>query len=167
MRRIVLLAVLCLISACGGTTTGKQPDAPRMPKAPKGILRVAAFEFRLEDTDPNSNEPFRTILSSNAPIRLQKRVLFTNKDLVNAYVKDNVFLQKTLWVVFSREAAIRLKNITRKNIGTRLAILVDGDIWIAPRIQGEIPDGVAQITGSSVQRYLNRLMDKFRKAADK
>ena len=157
-----LSTLLVLLSSCGGTTTGKQPDKPVVPRVPKGILRVAAFEFRLEDTNPDSNAPFRVILSSNSPIRLQKRVLFTNKDLLNAYVRDNVFMQKTLWVVFRKKASLRLRNITRNNVGKKLAILVDGDIWIAPRIQGEIPNGIAQITGSTVQRYLNRLLDKFR-----
>jgi len=166
LRILTAFVSIFLVTACGGQTTGKKPDpskASKPAKPPRGILRIATFEFRLEDRDPESKQPFQTILSSNTPIRLQKKVLFTNKDLVNAYVKENFFQLKTLWLVFSKEAAARLKEMTKANIGKKLAILVDGDIWIAPTIQSEIPDGVAQITGSTVQLYLNRLMDRLQK----
>jgi SecD/SecF fusion protein len=38
--------------------------------------------------------------------------------------------------------------VTRENIGQRLAIILDGELYSAPVIQGEIPSGRGQITGS-------------------
>jgi protein-export membrane protein SecD len=48
---------------------------------------------------------------------------------------------------FNRRGAARFANITGANIGKRLAIVLDGVIQSAPRIQERIAGGAAQITG--------------------
>jgi len=53
------------------------------------------------------------------------------------------FLQLTL----TPEGKQRLAQVTRENVMRRLAILVNGRIATAPVIQGEIPNGVAYISG--------------------
>ena len=47
----------------------------------------------------------------------------------------------------SKGAAI-FADVTRENIGKRLAIVLDGELYSAPVIQGEIPGGRGQITGN-------------------
>jgi len=49
---------------------------------------------------------------------------------------------------YNNEGAKILKDLTKKNIGKILAIYIDGQPISTPRIQEEIPDGSAQITGS-------------------
>ena len=44
-------------------------------------------------------------------------------------------------------AAEAFAQVTRDNIGRRLAIIIDGEIFSAPTIMGEIPGGRGQITG--------------------
>ncbi|MEK7707298.1 MAG: protein translocase subunit SecD, partial [Verrucomicrobiota bacterium] len=46
------------------------------------------------------------------------------------------------------DGAALFADITRENIGRRLAIVLDGELYSAPVIQGEIPSGRGQITGS-------------------
>ena len=46
------------------------------------------------------------------------------------------------------DGAKRFAETTRNNIGHRLAIVLDGDLCSAPNIQGEIPTGSGQITGT-------------------
>lgn len=55
-------------------------------------------------------------------------------------------------MVFNSEGADLFAKITKENIGTQLAIVLDGQVISAPTIQGEIIGGKAQITGQfSVQ----------------
>jgi len=46
------------------------------------------------------------------------------------------------------EAAKRFGDVTRNNIGHRLAIILDGELYSAPNIQSAIETGSGQITGS-------------------
>jgi protein-export membrane protein SecD len=55
------------------------------------------------------------------------------------------------WVIdleFKREAARQFASITGKNIGKRLAIVLDDVVQSAPYIRERIPQGKAQITGN-------------------
>jgi SecD/SecF fusion protein len=46
------------------------------------------------------------------------------------------------------EGARRFAEITRNNVGRRLAIVLDHELYSAPRINGEIPTGRGEITGN-------------------
>lgn len=162
IRQTTLVLMACMIlAACSPDTKpgGDKPDTSE----PQGILKIAKFEFRLEDSDPWSEGPLRTVLGSGERIRLRKEVLFSNADLVNAYLGyDEIFEASNLWLIFSPDAGKRLKDVTGKNVGKRLAIIVDGDVWIAPRILQEIPEGKASISGKRVEPYINRLGERLK-----
>lgn len=156
------LLLPCLILAACSSDTKPVGDAPPSYQ-PKGMLKVAQFEFRLEDPDPRSKAPLRTVFASGNRIRLCKEVLFNNRDLVDARLGyDEIFETSNLWLIFSPAAGRRLKEITRKNIGKRLAILVDGNVWIAARILQEISGGRASISGKRVEPYINRLNERLK-----
>lgn len=162
MRQIALAVLACMtLLACSQET---KPGGETGSKAePQGILKIAKFEFRLEDTDPWSDTAKRTVLGSGERIRLRKEVLFSNDDLINAYLGyDEIFEANNLWLIFSPEAGKRLKDITGSNVGKRLAIIVDGEVWIAPRILQEIPEGKASISGKRVEPYINRLGERLK-----
>lgn len=57
------------------------------------------------------------------------------------------FSEPQVSISFSSKGAKLFANVTRKNIGRRLAIILDGKIMSAPVIQTEIPNGSAVITG--------------------
>jgi len=48
---------------------------------------------------------------------------------------------------FNSEGAKKFAKITGDNVGRRLAIILDGKVYSAPRINEEIPSGEARITG--------------------
>jgi SecD/SecF fusion protein len=52
---------------------------------------------------------------------------------------------------FNDEGAKRFASFTRDNIGALLAIVLNGEITSAPRIQSEIPDGKGRITQGNAQ----------------
>ena len=56
--------------------------------------------------------------------------------------------QPVILLTFNTEGAVKFKEITEKNIGTQLAIFLDGASISEPVIQEAIPNGQATITGS-------------------
>jgi len=159
-KHLLYLFVLILFTSSSCKPTIKKP----IPKKHKGLLAHAKFAFVLEDTDPASSADLQIVLSSGLKLRLSKNILFTNNDLINGFIKkDEIYEMKNLWLIFSKEAAKKLKIITGKNIGKRLAIIIDGAIWIAPVIKTEIPDGKAVISGRKIQRMLDDLVNKIKK----
>lgn len=52
-------------------------------------------------------------------------------------------------IVFDAEGGKLFQDLTKNNIGKRIAIFVGGDLVSAPTVQGEITGGTAIITGSS------------------
>lgn len=55
------------------------------------------------------------------------------------------------------EGAMAFAKLTREHIGERLAIVLDGEVYSAPMIRGEIPGGRGQITGGFTFAEANEL----------
>jgi protein-export membrane protein SecD len=79
---------------------------------------------------------------------LDKAVL-TGASLTNAKVEfGGQFGQPIVSMEFNREGARAFGDVTERNIGRRLAIVLDGIVQSAPNIKSKIPDGKAVIEGS-------------------
>jgi len=84
------------------------------------------------------------------PLLVSKRAVrglngsFINRAIVT---RNNIGEPEINFELNSAGAAI-FADVTRENIGRRLAIVLDGELYSAPVIQGEIPGGSGQITGS-------------------
>lgn len=158
MRNQILPFALLLVflGSCGDKKNLTKPDPP----GGKGLLKVASFDFRLEDNTPGA--PVFPLLNKPGELRVGRAVLFTNRDLTDAYVKDDIFGNRALWIIFSPQAALRLEKVTGDNIGKKLAFIIDGVVWIAPVIREKISGGVAQVSGDTVYRNLDRLLDRLR-----
>jgi hypothetical protein len=57
------------------------------------------------------------------------------------------FPTETVAITFSATGAQRFGEITEQNVGRHLAIILDGTLYSAPRINERIPGGRAVITG--------------------
>jgi preprotein translocase subunit SecD len=64
-------------------------------------------------------------------------------------------------IVMTGDGRKALADITRQNVGKRLAIVVDGQLLAAPRIEAEIPGGSALITGRFSGREASELASKI------
>jgi len=78
------------------------------------------------------------------PLLLVKKAVLTGDSLQSAKVgiKNSmpyVFLQ------FNPQGAEDFKVVTGQNISKRLAILVDGTVYVVPKIESTVPDGKAQL----------------------
>lgn len=85
------------------------------------------------------------------PYLLKEEVALTGKYLKESYVEViQTDLESPIHInlVFDREGARLFKDVTEKNRGRNLAILLDGVVYTAPRIKEVIPNGRCFISGS-------------------
>jgi len=123
------------------------------------IGRTALLEFRLVSSDP---EKLKQALSGEVDDRydlletedgqkilVEKSAEITGADLINAFVKfdQSSFNQPTVSIAFNKEGAKKFARVTGSNVGTRLAIVLDGNVKSAPVIKERIPSGEAVIQG--------------------
>jgi preprotein translocase subunit SecD len=118
------------------------------------------FQMRLVLDKPSSDSEQMTLVQKwhdiyNKEIEkkevlfVQKTALLNQTDLKSAEVSTNspTFAPR-IRIIFTDEGAKRLSDVTRQNIGKRLAIIIEGQIYSAPKIQTAITSGTAEIAGS-------------------
>jgi preprotein translocase subunit SecD len=83
------------------------------------------------------------------PYVLQKRTLLTGNELTDASVQSdpNSPGNWQVAITFSPAGAQRFGEITEQSVARHLAIVLDGSVYSAPRINERIPGGRAVITG--------------------
>ncbi|MDR2368918.1 MAG: protein translocase subunit SecD [Deltaproteobacteria bacterium] len=86
---------------------------------------------------------------SKVPILLRKQALMTGDSLVDSRAaRDQQFGQPIVNINFDARGAREFDAITTNNVGRRLAIVLDNQVYSAPTIRSRIPDGEAYIEGS-------------------
>jgi preprotein translocase subunit SecD len=88
-------------------------------------------------------------LKIDPQIHWEIRIFFGQKRVFQQPVSTNspTFAPR-IRIIFTDEGAKRLSEVTRQNIGKRLAIIIEGQIYSAPKIQPAITSGTAEIAGS-------------------
>jgi preprotein translocase subunit SecD len=82
------------------------------------------------------------------PYLLYKQTLLTGDRLKEAKVGIDQFNKPAVNISFDSEGAKVFDRITAENVGRQLAIVLDGVVHSAPRIQDRISGGNAEITGN-------------------
>ncbi len=82
------------------------------------------------------------------PYLLYKQTLLTGDRLKEAKVGIDQYNKPAVSISFDNEGARIFDRITGDNVGKQLAIVLDGLVYSAPRIQDRISGGNAQITGN-------------------
>ncbi|MFH0913414.1 MAG: protein translocase subunit SecD, partial [Candidatus Omnitrophota bacterium] len=124
------------------------------------IGKTAMLEFKLVSNDSeklkqaiqgNEQEDYelKYAQEDNEPLLLEKEAVLTGDALTNASVRfsQSQFNEPVVSLEFNAEGAKKFAEITKENIGRRLAIVLDGKVQSAPRIKEAIPTGEAVITG--------------------
>ncbi len=124
------------------------------------IGKTALLEFKLVVNDPEKLKaalagtvPEGTQLvysqEENEPLLLQSQAVLTGNGLANASVRfdSSQFNEPVVTLQFNPEGSKQFAEVTANNIGSRLAIVLDGKVQSAPRIKEAIPSGEAIITG--------------------
>lgn len=144
------------------------PGVTDRGRAKEIIGRTAHLEFRLvgEDAEQLKNamsgeevegyelKQMKARDGKTEPLLIEKKAVLTGNMLVDATTEfsQEGFGQPYVSLELNNEGADIFANVTATNVGSRLAIVLDGEIYTAPVIRERIPSGRAQITGNfSVQ----------------
>ncbi len=121
------------------------------PERIKELLgKTAELNFRLvtDDKSEFGNEKL-VIKGSQEEIIVSKRIILSGENLIDAQPRyDNLNNQPIVAFSLDRLGAQRFGQVTTKNIGKRLAIILDGEAISAPVIQDSITSGNGTISGN-------------------
>ncbi|PIP68226.1 MAG: protein translocase subunit SecDF [Candidatus Omnitrophica bacterium CG22_combo_CG10-13_8_21_14_all_43_16] len=134
------------------------PGVTDRDRARELIGKTALLEFKLVE---DSQDLYAKALEGQVPdgyelkdvdkekILLNQKTLLTGDTLVNAEVKfdQSRFNEPYVAIEFNAKGSSVFSEITGANTGKRLAIVLDGKVHSAPRINERIPSGKASITG--------------------
>ncbi|MBJ7264464.1 MAG: protein translocase subunit SecD [Burkholderiaceae bacterium] len=139
------------------------PGVQDVAKAKELLGRTATLEIRMVDDSPaaqsalmSNTVPFgleRYEDRSGGPILVRRQVILTGENLQDAQPgRDQQTQQPTVNLTLDSKGARIFRDVTRDNVGKRMAILLfengRGEVVTAPVIRAEISGGQVQISGN-------------------
>ena len=111
---------------------------------------------------PGVKDPEKAIAMLGRTAMLQFKdqdgnVVLTGKDLKDARAQISNGNQAVVGLEFNDEGGKKFADLTARNIGKQIAIVLDGDVLTAPVVQEAITGGRAQISGSRTMEDAERL----------
>ena len=85
---------------------------------------------------------------SVTPYALKREVVLTGDSLMDAGVQYSQYNEPVVWFHFDPAGARIFADLTANNVGKRLAIVLDDNVYSAPNIREKIPGGQGTITGT-------------------
>ena len=79
---------------------------------------------------------------------MEGNTVLTGKDLKDSKASADQSGQPVVTLQFNEDGAKKFADLTARNVGRQIAILLDGKVLTAPRVSEPITGGNAQITGS-------------------
>ncbi len=140
------------------------------------IGRTALLEFKLvspdiellkKALDGDIPEGYELKYLDEEPLLINKKASLTGSSLVTAFVRfdESHFNEPMVSLKFDARGTRRFAYITGNHIGERLAIVLDGKVQSAPRINEKIPSGEAVISGRFSQQEAQDLAMVLRAGA--
>lgn len=131
----------------------KDPD-----RAIKLIGQTAQLEFKLVDEENSVEEAQKGNIpaddeilystKSGAAYLLKKKTSLTGSHVTDAQVKQDTYGAYYIGLSLDKKGARIFESVTGANVGKKLAIVLDNNVYSAPVIESEISGGDAVITGS-------------------
>lgn len=119
-------------------------DTNSLERALKGRVARGSEVVYQKILDKNTGKVLK-----NSPFLLKKRTLMTGDRLINARVRvDSQFNQPFISMDFDSKGGKQFERITGDNVGKRLAIVLDNNVYSAPVIKTKISGGSAVIEGN-------------------
>jgi hypothetical protein len=149
--RARLLAVFAVIVIVG-LVFGERMWSPGI----RDVHAAVRFEVRLAEYRPAPGLREAKISGTDRSIYLPDEVVVTNGD-ISAARSVRVGSQYYVMVKFTASGAEKMRVATREHIGKPLAILLDGQVIMAPVLRSPI-DTSAQITGNLTKTDAERIV---------
>lgn len=159
--------------------TAKQGDSYRLIVDIAGVKDTGAAIAQIGETPflvfaemGSKMVPVKGTGADGKEVELQaKQEGFIPTELTGRYVKsaqlnfNNVTREPEVFLEFDDTGAKIFEDVTARNIGKQVAILVDGNLLTAPRVNEKISGGRAQITGQFTVVEAQRLVARFKDGA--
>jgi len=117
--------------------------------------------FRLVLPAEKEGVPKLPVMGTDATVCLEPEVLMDAKSVALAKADKGYAGAFQIALTFTPAGAKVFADLTRKNVGRRLAILIDGKVLSAPLIKDEVPGGKAVITGSFTRKQAEELAERI------
>ena len=133
----------------------------------------AVFQLRLVADTPTANSEDMAVIDQrkNAGqqerLSVEKTVLIDQTGVKSATVRKDPLGQPQIEVSFTERGKKRLAEVTRDSLGKRLAIVINGKLYSAPKILSEISGGMAMISGNFTESEAKDLAGKINAALSK
>ena len=85
------------------------------------------------------------------PVWISPEVALTNADIARAYVDRGPEGKPCLGILFTEEGALKQSRLTKSHVGEFVAIMLDGQVTMVPKITDEITGERAMISGNFTQ----------------
>jgi preprotein translocase subunit SecD len=128
LTKSVVMVLACLSGAA---------DLPQEKSAEKPRVKL---EFRLAETEPGEGLTEALEPDTNHKIYLHKTVELTNSDIDRAEPAKDSNGNPSVEISFTKDGSKKIAKLTGENMKKTLAVLVDGKVIMAPRINAQISD---------------------------
>ena len=150
-RRLVLASMVAV------TLVGIAAGSLRWPGWAVAVAAVR-FEARLAEENPARGLRETVIAFTGRKIYLHQEVVVTNSDIAEAHVVQGETAAKfSVSVTFSAEGAAKMLRATRGHLGKPLALLLDGQVVLAPVVRAAIGPS-AIISGDYTRAEAERIV---------
>jgi preprotein translocase subunit SecD len=149
-RRVVMAAVIgfALIFVAGGSRY--------WPRVAVDVVAAVRFEVRLAEENPAPGLREAVVSGSARKIYLHQETIVANTDIAQARVIQSDASTLGVTVTFTADGAAKMLRASRDHIGRPVAILVDGEVVLAPVVRGPISTS-AVISGSYTRTEAERI----------
>jgi preprotein translocase subunit SecD len=132
--------------------------ASRMWSSADATLQAAVrFEVRLAETQPAPDLRAARIAGTNRTIYLYPDVIVTNDDISESHViPGDSPSHFSIAITFNAAGAEKIRKATAGHVGGPVAILIDGDVVMAPTLRSPMSDS-GVISGDFTRREAERI----------
>jgi SecDF, P1 head subdomain len=120
------------------------------------VLAAVRFEVRLAEDGPIPGLVVARIADSGRVIYLHPEIVVSNDDIAQSWVMQDGPDRFGVAVEFLPSGVERMRQATRSHVGRPVAILIDGDVVMAPVVRSRISDS-AVIGGKYTRAEADRI----------
>jgi len=120
---------------------------------------------RRDNTEPMRLESQPGDTAAAEPLYVAKEILLDNTAVQSATFDKNRLGYPEIKISLTDAGRKQFAEITRQHIHQRLAIIIDGKLWMAPVVETPVTDGKADITGTFSDEEGKSLTEKINEAA--
>ena len=151
----IALAVTVAMIAVGLAAVGSQI----WPQRGSTLQAQIRFEVRLAEDQPTPGLREARIADSDRVVYLHEETIVTNDDIAqSSVVQGDGPSRFSVAVQFNAAGAQRMRQATASHVGKPMALLIDGEVVLAPVVRSVVSDS-AMITGDYTQAEAERIVN--------